>query len=280
MIILNKPAGIIYNIRYMPPWLLTLLRKAKKANKGLQKLFEFYGAVRAGLQIGLLSREQIGALDNRYFEDAVKYSSPDYNRQGFFPWEQTAVSKYFSDCRSVLVAAVGGGREAYAFEKMGCLVDAFDCNASLVKFANEFFEKEQMRTKVQLAKRDKVLVTGKIYDGAVVGWGAYMLMQGRENRVGFLKAIRKQLGAGSPLLLSAWVFENEDVGFRQKTIFLIGQPLRWLRRAAPLELGDDLGAFYCHIFTLKKLHEELTAAGFEMLYYETEGFHCIVAKAK
>ncbi|MFA4858095.1 MAG: SAM-dependent methyltransferase [Candidatus Margulisiibacteriota bacterium] len=250
-------------------FLLSIIRKGQVL---CQKIPEVLKAIRTGYRLGSSPKNKLHSIDERYFGWEKKYTTETYNKQGFYAWEEEMANKYFVGCNKILIGAVGGGREAYAFEKRGCAVDAFECNPKLVAFANGFLEKEGLRARVVLTQRDECLVTGQIYDGAVVGWGAYMSIQGRNKRIAFIKKMREQLKENAPLLLSFWVFPTEKVSFRHTVIFYVGRTLRWLLRESPLELGDEFYMFFGHVFTRQEIQEELEAAGFKLACLVRTGF--------
>jgi len=87
-----------------------------------------------------------------------------------------------------------------------------------------------------------------VYDGAIVGWGAYMHIPGRGKRVAFLKQCREHVRPGSPILLSFFTRPANNWEFRW--VNAIAGSVRRLRRCAEkVELGDKLMGTFDHFFT-------------------------------
>lgn len=240
--------------------------------KILSRLIELLKACFAGFWLGIFNRKTLYFIDNFYYDIYNKaYYSEDYNRDGLWSWEEKVINKYFKDCKRLLVAAAGGGREVLALRRLGHDVDGFECHSRLVNFANGLLKKEGLTPNIQLAPRDHCPDSSKMYDGIVVGWGAYMLIQGREQRIAFLKKLRSQTVEQSPILLS--FFYHSFYGFtayRLKLIARIGNVLKKVFRGARLEPGADLAPTYVRYFTREEIAAELHETGFELAFYSTD----------
>ena len=112
--------------------------------------------------------------------------------------------------------------------------------------------------------------------GAILGWAAYMHIAGRQRRVGFLRALRRFIKPGGPLLLSFFVYEDSRA--RRLTSGLAGA-IRAMRRAEPLERGDSFTGTFDHRFTREEIRQELTASGFELAFYSEHLYGHAVARA-
>jgi hypothetical protein len=175
------------------------------------------------------------------------------------------------------VTSVGGGREVLALQELGYVVDGFECNPGLAEFAKALCEKEGRAAGIILAERDQCPATGSVYDGAVVGWGAYTLIQGRRKRVEFLKQLRAQVEEGAPLLVSfmARVCDSKYL----RTVAAVGNLFRALAGRERLELGDDLNPIYVHHFNEEEIAAELARAGFTLKSYAAGPYGHAVAVA-
>lgn len=233
-----------------------------------RRLRQTADAAQAGLWLGVMDRDALHALDEAYYAGAASYTSDRHNLRGLFPWETEAVDGYFAGRASLLVLGAGGGREALALARRGFRVDAFECNAALVEHAGALLARERCDARVRALPRDAVPEAGR-WDGAVVGWSAYMLMAGRQRRIALLRGLAARLPEGAPVLLSFWT--RAEGGHRERIVAGVGGAVRRLLRAEPLEPGDDLAPNFVHRFTESEVAAELAAAGFRLARFETEG---------
>jgi hypothetical protein len=242
------------------------------SQKCVEYISIFLAAFVNGFWLGVLNRERLHAINEmHYYQTSKMYCDENYNKSGLRHWESEMVERYFKTCKSLLVAGVGGGREVLALQKLGYEVDGFECYEPFVSFAQELLKKENCIPSVRLAPRDQCPINGQIYDGLIIGWGAYMCIQGRELRINFLKNMRAQARDGSPILLS--FFARPRDGRYLKTILMIGNSIRWFLRKDALELGDDLyPPHYVHHFTKKEIISDLRDAGFELKFYSSKSY--------
>ena len=248
--------------------------------KGFRKLWSIIGKMHTvleacftGLWLGILNRENFYSIDKLYYDSTKMYHDENYNRGGFWAWEISVLNKYFKNCKRLLVAGSGGGREVLALLKQGYEVDGFECNPNLVYRANEILEKEGFAPNIQLAPRDQCpngLNTS--YDGVIIGWAAYMLIQGRKQRVAFLNQLRKLMKEGAPILLSFFYRSDTDSDLRFKITKIIGNSIRKSLRKELLEIGDYLGPNYVHYFTKEQLASELHKGGFNLVFFSTKEY--------
>jgi len=154
----------------------------------------------------------------------------------------------------------------------------------LVEYANKLLEKEGLVPDIQLVPRDMCPVSSKIYDGLIIGWGAYILIQGSEQRIAFLNKLRALTQEQSPILLSFFTRSGNERRF--KVIAAIGKVIRLILRRGPVEVGDDLPPYYVksgektknyipyyvHYFTRDEIASELHEGGFELDFYCTEEY--------
>lgn len=87
-----------------------------------------------------------------------------------------------------------------------------------------------------------------------------MLVPGRDRRVALLRGLRPRVPAGAPVLVS--FFSRSPGGRREQVVAAVANPVRRLRGARPVDLGDDLVPDFAHRFTRAEIAAELSAGGF------------------
>ena len=107
----------------------------------------------------------------------------------------------------------------------------------------------------------------KQYDGIIVGWAAYTLIAGKSSRTALLKQVRSRCAPGAPILLSFFHRSGDTPFYRLSTT--IANAIRLLLRRSRLEIGDTLPVYFAHRFTEREIAEELTAAGFRPVLFQT-----------
>jgi hypothetical protein len=228
-------------------------------------------AVFNGVWIGLLGRESLQAVDERYYNEHQLYHGDAHNLSGLNSWEDDVLERYFHQCRSILVGSAGGGREVIALQRRGFDADGFECHVGLVENANRLLASEEgLRPTVVHAARDECPQLDRRYDGVIVGWGGYMLIQTRSRRIEFLRALGRQLVPGAPLLVS--FFYRDSVTAYLRVVAALGSSLRRLQRLDRIQVGDNLEPNFVHYFSRAEIASELEAAGFEMALFSTEGY--------
>jgi hypothetical protein len=222
-----------------------------------------------GVWLGLLTPGLMRKLDIWYYTRGdPMYRSQDYNRSGFFDWEQDAVNTWFAKSTSVLIAAgAGAGREILAFHRMGICAEGFEYNPALVEYGNALLAEEGLTARIFGAPANELPAGSKQYDGTVVGWAAYTLIAGRDARIALLRQIRARCASGSPVLLS-FFHRSGDTPFYRLSTFIANSIRRVLRRPR-LEMGDTLPVYFAHRFTEQEIADELTASGFQPVLYKT-----------
>lgn len=228
------------------------------------KLVVLQHACMAGLWLGVLDRKSLHLVGKAFYAEAATFCDPGHNRSGLMAWELEAVGRYFPTTGSVLIAAVGGGREAFALHALGYRVEAFDCNPHLVHLANALCDEAGMPFRVQCAAPDTCPPTDGPHDAAIVGWGGYAEIRGRSQRIRFLRQLRDCLRPGAPVLLSFHTRPEQARSYR--LIAAIGNCLRWLGARDPVEVGDTLVPYFVHFFTRAEIEAELAAAGFVAVF--------------
>jgi len=227
-------------------------------------------AIFKGFWLGILSRRELQIIDRIYYERTSNYCDETYNKSGFLDWERRAFLRFFQSYQTILVTAIGGGREVIALNQIGFDVDGFECNRQLFEFAEKLFEQESVSGEFHLAPPDAVWHFGKIYDGAIVGWSAYMLIQGRERRIDFLKKMRAQMSDGAPLLVSFYAHFYDESYF--KRLLSVANVFRRLLFRKRIEFGDDLLDTYVHWFTRQEIAAEFMASGFRLDFFSDDKY--------
>jgi hypothetical protein len=240
------------------------------SSKGLQRLFLLLRAFQSGFWLGVLQRETLHTIDKVHYDSQKMYFDEGYNKSGLRKWEQNVIDNYYQKSRSVLIASVGGGREVVAMKNLGYQVDGFECHPELTAFANELLQNEGLVPNVKLAPRNQCPSNGHLYDGLIVGWAAYMLIQGREQRIEFLKSLHAQVRPQSPIMISFYVRAADSLHFR--VIARVGNTIRRILRREHLELGDDLVPNFVHYFSENEIAAELLESGFELKFYSVKSY--------
>jgi hypothetical protein len=246
-----------------------------------------------GLWLGVLPRDSLHAIDEEYYSRSnrgdsartrlpVRPDEPDYhgeewNKSGLFDWEKEVVIEYFANYKRLLVIGAGGGREVLALLRLGYEVDGFESHPGLVTAANDLLRAEGYDSTVRLAPRDEAPSTGATYDGIVVGWAMYMLVQGSERRIALLRQLRAQTRTRGPILISFFYRAASPKVY--KLAALVANVTQRVLRRQPTEVGDWLQPNYVHFFTQEEVISELSEGGFNSVHYSIEGYGHAVGTA-
>ena len=170
----------------------------------LERAFRVAKACFVGLWLGVLTRERMHAIDEEFYtrtrnrRDRPDYHDREYNRRGLWEWEEQALTEHFAECERLMLIGAGGGREVLALLRLGYCVDGFESHPALVAAANGLLREEGFDTSVGLVPRDESPKTNSTYDGIIVGWGAYMLVQSRRRRIALLEQLRARTQKAMP----------------------------------------------------------------------------------
>ena len=245
--------------------------------RALVRAFAAARAFGAGIWLGLLSRRRLHEIDALYYDGAfggsaggIDYASRDHNTRGLFAWERAAIDRSFAGRRRLLLLGAGGGREVIALRRLGFHVDAFDCNPRLAAAGSRIIANEASGAPIAIVERDACPTGDVDYDGLIVGWGAYMLIAGRDRRIALLRAMRSRAHPGSPLLIS--FFEREPITRSERLTAAIANTIRALSLRPRIDLGDTLAPNFLHYFTRAQIQAELDEAGFDLHRYSTAGY--------
>ncbi len=243
-----------------------LTRAYFRSHEALNGFTRLVSASYIGFWLGILTRSHLLEIGERYFNQQTAYWSEEYNKEGLFVWEQRVVEREFQGRRRLLVPAAGGGREVLALRRLGYDVLGFEAHPGLVDVANQVLEREGMAPDVLNAPWDGCPPLDGVFDGIIVGWGAYMHIRGRETRAAFLRELRSKIVPGGPILLSFFSIPKDTRYFR--TIARIGNTLARVLGRDPVQVGDCLAPYFAHFFTPQRLTTELVEGGFELVSFD------------
>jgi hypothetical protein len=228
--------------------------------------------------MGLLDRDRFNALSEAQYSRWATYLDESHNLSGLNGWEQRVLDQYFSECESILVGAAGGGREVIALNRSGYRVEAFECCKPLYEICRALCGPLGRDVRIMLGEPDEVPPGLGIHSGALVGWGGYMHICGRERRIGFLRQLRGHLKTDAPILLSFFV--RSANARRHYWVKLIANGVRMLRFCGErVELGDVLQDTFDHWFTEEEIRGELEEAGFALIGFFRQPYGHAVGKA-
>lgn len=247
-----------------------LVRAYFKSYPWLEKL-PFHTGLISGLALGLFDRRDFHDLDELNAGRTDKWASEQHNLRGLLGWERQAIESWFPSEGRLMITAVGGGREVLALEPMGYELETFECNPHLVDAANRHLQRHDLETRVQMCPRDAAPRVDGAFDGAIVGWGSYTLIMGKQTRIDFLKALATNMKPNSPILVS-YFKEAESTSLGDKLQHGLATWLRRVRSAPELERSDVMDWNYRHRFDDRQVTEELTAAGFRVVHISDEGY--------
>ena len=241
----------------------------------MKKLTEFLDALYSGFWLGVMSEKSLDYSDELYYKRNKHYTEDKYNQSGLFEWEKPIIQKHFSDAKTILLIAAGGGREVLALNKMGFEVDGYECNPTLIEYGNELLQKNKIDNKIKYLPRNSVPGEIKKYDGIIIGWGAYSHIPGNKKRLSFLEGLYPFMRNTTPLMISfLWTNKRNR---RDKITKNFSDFFRTFSRKEKTEPGDKLEPDFIHYFTEEEIKNELTQSKFRVIdYYNTE-YGCLIA---
>lgn len=257
-----------------------MLRLVAAYDRSLRRSFAALESFHTGLLLGLLRAGALDRMTQLSYRARALYLEPGYNGSGLFDWERDAIARHFRPGSRLLLAGCGGGRELLPLARDGFVVDAFDPNAEYVALARRTLEEQGLPG--QVLQAEPSVVPAKFagrYDGFVLGWVVYAHIVGRNQRLAFLRELRRRATAGAPLLLSFWVRRASSRRERmQHAVARLVARLSFNPRRP--EAGDDLNQqAFVHWFDEAGIGSELREAGFEPVGFKATPFGHVVAIA-
>jgi 2-polyprenyl-3-methyl-5-hydroxy-6-metoxy-1,4-benzoquinol methylase len=245
-----------------------LYRRAENAMRALHQ----------GFWLGWMGTSSLNEATRLYYAGSSKYQDTEYNSSGLKAWESRLFDRHFAECRTLLVGAVGGGREAVALAERGLEVTAFECSLELARSASKIATARGLAVEVMTVAPSEVPELDATFDGIVVGLGGYMHIPGRTSRVRFLQRLRQRVEPGAPLMLSFFT-RNPD-----SRLFMwsrrVARGIRWIRFSREaVDLGDAVAGSFDHHFTKEQIASELAGGGFELVDYGEDPIGQAVARA-
>jgi hypothetical protein len=263
-----------------------LLRLYRRSLDRRAQFLRAFGATFQGVWLGVFDRELLARIDEGYFKRAREsvdgrpftYFDEDYNLGGLFEWEQQAVREHFPPPPArVVVTGAGAGREVLALLRLGYDAVGYEPSPVLRDAGDAFLERQGHPGRLHLSERDVFPPDAGKCDAVMVGWGAYLLIPGRERRVRFLGATRDALPAGGSVLCSFFVQTSQRRYYA--TIARVANTIRRMRRAELAEVGDALIPHFVHYFTQSDVESELLDGGFRMVAFEEHPYGWAVGTA-
>jgi hypothetical protein len=263
-----------------------LLRWYRMSLERRAQFLRLFGATFQGVWLGIFDRALLARIDEGYFRRAREtvdgtpftYVDEDYNLGGLFDWEQHAVQHHFpAPPARVVVTGAGAGREVLALLRLGYDAVGYEPSPVLRDAGDALLERQGYAGRLHLSERDAFPPDAGRCDAVMVGWGAYLLVPGRERRVRFLRAIRDALPVGGPVLCSFFVQTSQRRYYT--TIASVANAIRRIRRAEPVEVGDGLIPHFVHYFTKSDVESELLDGGFRMVAFEEHPYSWAVGTA-
>lgn len=227
--------------------------------------------------LGIAGKQFTDKIDTHYYSVNKMYRNSSYNLKGLFEWEAEMVATHFNGCRTLCVTGAGGGREVIALAKKGFEVTGFECHKELASLGNSLLNKESLQSSIIVTQRDAFPDNDSLYDGLILGWGMYMLINSKDARIRFLKAARKHVQPGSPLLVSFFFRNDKNSEFER--VVKVANRIRKIFGLRPLEIGDRLQPNLVHFFSRNEITEELKEGGFKTLVVNIGPYGHAVAEA-
>jgi hypothetical protein len=219
------------------------------------------------------SERFVDALTRAFYDRRNVYLSDAHNLSGFSTSERRCVEQWFPAGGRVLVTSAGAGREAIAFVERGWSVVATD-TARIP--AEEMARRLGSAAEVHCLPPDEV-PHGNVFDAAVIGFGAYSHLQGRERRIAFLRRLRATMAPRAPLLVSYLAVP----AFRRldRIVAAAAKLFRSPLRRRLIEPGERIqSACYFRFFVTSEVIGELREAGFEVVHEESTVYGYVVAR--
>lgn len=240
------------------------IRAALRSSAALDSAFAAMRVGHRGFWLGLVDDDDLDAMTAHAYASWAKYQAPSHNLSGLWDWERAAVEELVTPGSSVLVPAAGAGREVFGLRELGFVAEGCDPSPKLVAVSQDLCREANRGSPVRLARPGALPDYSHNFDAILLGWGGYIHIRGRDNRVAFARALRAHVKHGAPLIVS---FLARQPGMRSFDVTArVASTIRRLRgRPASVEVGDIIDGSFDHYFTWEEIEAELFEAGFEPL---------------
>ena len=225
-------------------------------------------AAHMAIWLGFLDNSDLNEVTAANYNLSSGFESESHNLCGLWPCEEDVITRIFPDCQSLLVAAAGGGREAIALAKKGFEVTAFDSSEALTSACRANIAKAELKATILDSEPDQIPSGLGVYDGLVVGRGAYHHIPGRRRRIRFLQKCREHLRHNAPVFLDDFhTLPIVSKGF-ERTAYIASFVRRVRRSQDAIEIGDQLSPLnFYHRFQRQEVEVELHEAGFQLQFF-------------
>ena len=240
-----------------------------------QRIINFFHAVQTGFWLGVMGEKCLDYSDDLIYNSTNKYRDDKYNLSGLYDWEKPMIQKHFTNAKTILLIAAGGGREVVALSKIGFEVDSYECNNSLVEYGNGLLQKNGIKSTIKYLPRNTVPDVIKKYDGIIIGWGAYSFITGSRNRLSFLSDLYPFLHKETSLMIS-FLFTKKRTR-SDKVIKNVSGFFWFFTRREKTEPGDRLIPDYMHYFTEEEIKNELIQSKYTVKDFNTISDGCVIA---
>lgn len=215
-------------------------------------------------------------LNRIYYAKSRQFNDGAFNDSGLFDWERQVIDQLFPTSGRVLITSAGGGREVSAMVTRGFQVVATECVPELHSRMLRTFADSVRPVEIILAP--PTMIPDGPFDAAIIGWGAYSHLQGRQVREVFLNDISVRLRPGGVLLLS---YLGQSASRRGEGLMLaIANALRRLRKRRRVESGETLQwGIHKRFFKHGDVAEEV-GGHFEVIVHEPMPYPHIVARRR
>lgn len=244
------------------------VRAYERSRRAFDKATRLARACFDGFWLGVLDAEQLHVIDEQYYLDETYYRDPTFNQRGLEAWEQDVIDRFFRGRRRVAVIAAGGGREVIALERDGFEVVGYECNPWLAEQGNALLASLGYRSRIAAMPRDVWSPGDERFDGVIVGWASYMLIDSRAARIELLRSVRSCMPDDAPVLVSFFARTSDARYFR--VVRRLASALRRLRGKSPTELGVTLRPNRVQYLALDEVARELEEGGFSPEHLSAE----------
>ena len=261
-----------------------LTAKGLEAFELLIQVFHVIRSAYAGVLLGLFSSTTLRGLTEAHYKNKKSlFQRAAFQRRGLFLWEEAIIDTYFLDCTNLLILGAGAGREVFGLLSYPFEITAMEPNAALCQKGNDLLSSEGSTVRIQEMRDDAPPELSDTYDGVIIGWGAYMHITERADRVALLEALAAATSEQAPVLISVEP-PHKLHPLEIPIAYTIGNVLRKIRRLPPLQLGDYIMIregypAFVHLFQADQLRRELRDAGYKTVYYD-EADYCVCVASR